>query len=316
MASQARSGQRRGESSPRYTGAARNAAADAWLLAEHELQRTPFKDSHKKKMQRACQLLRERYHGALPPERLWRFIAKYAERRRKLQHVADLDGRGRKCQLTEADARTACDILLAGYVDRHGQRQPFTSLASALGMNAELRRIKRRCKIRTNRTLWQRLTAFDRRLALRAVRVRAPLTAAQKQKRREAAAHIAARIRADPDWLKRVFWIDAKKMYIRPRRRKVIVNAESSTDYLCIPGVSWRKQDVRCVFYYAVVNYFVGAVLFVVVSGTTDYSTPYKVRRCKYHGEYTGCTFAHWAMATLMQFSQLCSSLWCSLTTL
>lgn len=297
----------------RYPKACRNAAADSWVIAHQELSSTAPEPSHRQIMQRAVEVLRQRYHGRLPP-RTWRYIAKWAARREEAHSVHDAP-RGRKTRLTDSDAQAAVEVLLAGYT-RNGQRQPFQNIAEALRLSAALRRVQQRCKL-SARTLWKRLVKFDRRLVLRAIRIRPPLSDQQRQARKEGAAWLAAKIEADPDYLKRVFWIDAKKFWIRPRRRKVICNADSPHDYLSMPGISWRKQDQRYVHYYAAVNWFVGAVIYVEVSGTKDLDTGYKARRLRaYHGVYTGATSLHWAIALSRHSPQHSSSWSCTRTTL
>jgi hypothetical protein len=77
---------------------------------------------------------------------------------------------------------------------------------------------------------------------------------------------------------KRIFWLDAKHLYIVPPTSDVWCDA-ADMGSLFVEDPKHTESKPKCLNYYAMVNWFVGPVDLVWVSGTTGLTLRYKVGR-------------------------------------
>ncbi len=205
--------------------------------------------------------------------RLGRFIKRWGDRLPATGTVHDAPGRGRKSKLTPEMCKDAVELLVNGEADEDGEWAPFFDIDHALRASAPLRCIQRKAGGINSRTLWRRLTQFDKALKRKIVHFKPELTPDQKRERVRCCKWVLSMPKKHmEDYLRRTFWIDAKKMYISPKYCKVICSNKRPIHNLGHQLKSPRAQDRVVVHYYAVVNYFQGPVLYVEVSGTTRYT--------------------------------------------
>ena len=126
-------------------------------------------------------------------------------------------------------------------------------------------------------------------------KVRRYLDDKHRASRRSTARHM---LKLSREYFKRVFWLDAKHLYVVPPTDRVWCDA-SELGSLFVEDPAARPKPV-CLHYYAVVNWFVGAVDLMWVTGTTGLKSRYKVSQ----------PCAHTCCASLMYIqggSQKCS---------
>lgn len=208
--------------------------------------------------------------------RVSRFIKEWSARVARTGIVADAPGRGRKSKLTPDMCKEAIAILTGGY-ESEGMVWPFADVRDAERRSARLRHIMAKAGVSAS-TLWRRCVAFDKDLTRKVLHFKPQLTPEQKRARVDACKYLLDMEGRLPDYLKRTFWIDAKKMYMTPRKKKVICRSRQPAPFVGHEMKNFKKQNQVVVHYYAVVNYFAGPVLYVEVSGTTGLQSKYKVR--------------------------------------
>lgn len=264
----------------RHVAATRAIAAEAYAMAIGRFKGTPSEDKPVTVMRQAVKFFREMCPDA-HIRQPGRFILKWHGALAAQHDVRDAPGRGRKSALTDKAADAALAILYGGWKDSEKRQHCWCNLDHALAGSKELRRILRRCKLSPGQ-FWVRLKLRDPKLCIKKVTCKTPLAAWQRRERREAGRRLLALFGPGgkvTDYFKRVFWIDAKKMYFNnPKGCTVVCRIDDPVSWQYHPMKSWRKQDVVAVNYYAVVNWFAGPVMFVPVTGTTDLQTGFKVR--------------------------------------
>lgn len=112
------------------------------------------------------------------------------------------------------------------------------------------------------------------------------------QKHRRARVRAAKALLRQPQYYyKQVFWLDAKHLYIVPPTGMVYCDAEEMGS-IFVEDPNQKPSHPLCLNYYALVNWFAGAVDLVYVSGTSKKKVPYQV----------GSTDHHTLCASLMYF--------------
>jgi hypothetical protein len=208
--------------------------------------------------------------------RVSRFIGRWGPRISSGGSAADAPGRGCKSKLTPELCKEAAKILIDGWLDGDGHHQPFIDVDDALNRSARLKSIRQAAGLAPG-TLWRRCKEVEREVSRKMMHFKPALSRAQRRER-VAACRRLLKMADLSDYLKRTFWIDSKKMYMKPTPSKVIWPKSKRAPLAEHRLASFKKQDQVVVHYYAVVNYFVGPVLYVEVTGTTGLKTKYKVR--------------------------------------
>ena len=290
-------------------------AAEAWAVGRERVITKGLEPTHRRIMVAAVLYFVCRV-GSEPLQRVSRFISRWKDRGASTGGYHDAPGRGRRTKLTPDMCDSAVNILLNGWTTEEDQWAPFFDIDDALRKSADLRKIQRKARI-SSKTLWHRLVQHDKTLRRKMIYFKPQLTIQQKNDRIDACkALLAMPRRRLLDYLRCTFWIDAKKMYLSPARCKVICSTGKPVHNLSHPLRSPKKQDMVIVNYYAVVNFFVGPVLYVEVTGTTRYEgeryTKYQVGVRK--GDKLTCSSSINALLTYSSHTP--SSLQCSLSTL
>ena len=241
----------------------------AWVAAAEVLMSKGLPLSQRRIMGEAIKIFNRRSpsHG-LSTGGIARFINKWRQRVEGTGSVADLPGRGRKSKLTEEMARQAVEILAEGAVDEQGDHTPYFDIHEAVAASVELRNILKEANLKPL-TLWRRLVKFDKGLKRRMMQFKPELSPEQCAARKAACQLLLGLGDRLADYLKRTFWIDAKKYIIRPKKCKVICHSSRLRPHLTHPRASIARKDTIIVHWYAAVNYFEGPVLWVEVTGTT-----------------------------------------------
>lgn len=122
--------------------------------------------------------------------------------------------------------------------------------------------------------LLQCMKKFDPTLTQKQAKARPALSEAQKADRKEKAAILIAK---DDNYFKRVFWIDAKTIYMTPMRGRYAWN-NCNHQHRVIEDERFKpSRKVVKLNYYACVNYLKGPVAIIFVTGTTGLKSKYKV---------------------------------------
>lgn len=257
--------------------AARVKAAHAYAAALLRAKGTPREHRPVSIMQDAIKIFNG-CHPGIHIRQPGRFIKHWYKALEERGSVEGNPGPGRKSPLLPEDADEALVHIYAGWKDEAGRKQPWVNLGHALDCNPDLRRIMRKAGL-TEKSFWARLKLHDPKLCIKKLQAKPELTATQRRERRDAARRLLTKFRSSLDYFKRVFWIDAKKMYFTKLGGVTAVcRVDDPLSYAHHPMVSYRKQDMVKVYYYAVVNWFEGPVMLVPVTGTTGLDTGFKVR--------------------------------------
>jgi hypothetical protein len=148
----------------------------------------------------------------------------------------------------------------------------YESMAEAMQHEAVLRNTVAQCDI-TPRQLLKNMHAADPTLARGKEKLRRYLTKKHRQARRKAA---RALLRLPKHYMKRVFWLDAKHLYIVPPTGMVWCDT-AELGSLFVEDPKAKLSHPLCINHYAMVNWFTGPVDLVFVTGTTKKKGGYKV---------------------------------------
>lgn len=277
-------------------------AHEAWLLGRQDVMSRGLAPTHRRIMAAAVKRFNYRRpgHGV---SAVAEFIRRWHQRLEATGTVQDKPGRGRKTRLTDNACREAVAILVAGQRDGYGAFSPFFDIEHPLRASSRPRKIMADARIKPT-TLWRRLVMFDRTLKRKMMYFKPTLTAEQKKERVNVCRQLVHMQQTKPrlfsDYLRCTFWIDAKKMYLSPTKAKVVCSSMSPVHNLAHGLKSPKKQDQLVLYYYAVVNYFVGPVMIVFCTGTTrmpgERYKVYRVRITRWvctRAQYSQCHTPH-----------------------
>ena len=208
------------------------------------------------------------------------FIKRWAER----DSYRNAPRSGRPPKVSDADAKQLSAILKQphkfGSTFRH-----FQSVDEAIRLSAAFRAVLSRTKPMHRRALLRRLKQVDRTLTKRQETIKFRLSDKHKQERRVAAAYLRD---VELSYLIRIFWIDAKKIYITgPGARKVYCSKDSDALVVEDPRIGRSKPWV--LHYYAMASSLEGGNQLVFVTGTTQLKrkktytvsdTSFRLRNC------------------------------------
>lgn len=249
---------------------------DTWAKAQQSARRGNKEATPKRAARELSKMLSEQ-PGGLTTKRPARLARKWAKQLEETGSLYDRPGRGRKSKLTPEAAEKAADIILRGYTDEDGDPAYYTDIYDALKHSAALRRIRRKAEL-NEMGFWRRLKQMRPEVSSKWSSPTPPLTPEQRQQRIEVCEWLLAMGDVLLEYLKRVFWIDAKKYWVSMPRVRVLCRRDQPAPFHKARN-TFMKQNRICVFYYAVVNFFRGPVLYVEVTGTTGLKgRAYKVR--------------------------------------
>jgi hypothetical protein len=197
------------------------------------------------------------------------FIRYWADIFPERASVLDVKAHGPPCRLSDRRVAECVTILLGGFKLAKGKRHYFHSIAQAVSKSKRLKEIMDGAGFKTPKLL---LAALKRRvpgLHRRFVRYCFTYSSNNKLERMIYCQlmlwlpeHMMMQL------LFRVFWIDAKKLWVVPKGEAVY--APKGADlYVEHPLARGGKGQPVCIHYYIAVNAVLGPVLFMPVTGTT-----------------------------------------------
>lgn len=214
----------------------------------------------------AAALFTARY-GADAVARPGRFCKKWGTRLAHTGSVEDAYRQGATSKVSDQAALAASQAFKAGRGSGDAV-DCYSSIEQACQENAGLKRTLAEAGSGhgcTTRTLLRRMRQVDPYLVSRTLRLRPPLSTANREKRLALARLNLQRHHDTPNYFRRVFWVDAKKLWIGPPKgRRVWCDSRRGGDWLVVthpalsssggPSVNIKLE------YYAVVNTELGAV--------------------------------------------------------
>lgn len=196
-----------------------------------------------------------------PDRFLRRWGAGFAQRK----SFSDKKRPGRRRILSAELVRKAVSIFTAGDL-QHDPPQPFTGIREALELSAELRAIASPHNMNP-RTLLRNMQAAQPSLVKRMEDLKPILDQRLKTKRLVACDNL---LKFSDQWFRRVFWLDAKTMHIEPKARKVWVDSKAPMPIRSDARKPRSGKDRRTLHFYAMVNWCVGPVALIYVTGTSE----------------------------------------------
>jgi hypothetical protein len=150
----------------------------------------------------------------------------------------------------------------------------FPTLHDALQYSTELRSILERSKC-SPATLLRHMRRAQPNLVQRAQRFRPPLSKKNRALRLELARRNLRLLHDKPTYWRRVIWVDAKKLWVKPKGGLVWTDRRRPLPPLPFPGFSSSGKSVL-LHYYAAVNADLGPIGMVFVTGTPGQTRKYK----------------------------------------
>jgi hypothetical protein len=180
-------------------------------------------------------------------------------------------GGGRPRKITDSAELTRCCTALKRGRRIGGVWRHYTSIKEAAAYEKVIRTTAKKYGVSLKHLL-RALHRHDPKLAMGKEKLRRYLDKAHRAERRRIA---RAMLRKPLSYFMRVFWLDAKHLYIVPPVGCVWCDA-AELGSLFVEDPTARSKP-WCLNYYAVVNWFGGAVDLVWVSGTTGQKCTFKV---------------------------------------
>ena len=182
--------------------------------------------------------------------------------------------------ITDEEAKTAAMILKSGYTESfdcghgrtHEEHHYFTTLTQALEKSPQLRAIKEKYEL-TNRAFMQAMYAADPLLKRRRIHIKYDLDEDLKQERKDRAYYFLNKTDRDPDWLKRVYFVDECSIAFDHVIRKgvhVYCDAHDKGYRFVIPFKKLNPSQKIKVRILAAVNYHDGTFFLEFMTGTTN----------------------------------------------
>lgn len=203
-----------------------------------------------------------------------KFCKKWGQRFAATGSVADAPGRGRPPAVPLAVARRAAALMRRG----PGTGNPadnYTSISDAVDRCSELAAILEECGC-TPGTLMRAMRAADPNLVQRAQRFRPPLSQKNRKLRLALARRNLRLVHDVPTYWRRVVWVDAKKLWLRPASGLVWTDRRNPPPVHTHRHLNSGGRPI-CLHYYAAVNADLGPIAIVFVTGTTGLNCTYKV---------------------------------------
>jgi hypothetical protein len=180
-------------------------------------------------------------------------------------------GGGRPFKITSSEELTQCCTALKRGRRIGGVYRHYTSIKEAAAYEKVIRTTAKKYGV-TLQHLLRALHRHDPNLARGKEKLRRYLDKEHRAERRRIA---RAMLRKPLSYFKRVFWLDAKHLYVVPPVGYVWCDA-AELGSLFVEDPAARTKPL-CLNYYAVVNWFAGAVDLLWVTGTSGLKSRFKV---------------------------------------
>lgn len=207
----------------------------------------------------AVKLFKAKYPSEKRPDR---FIERAWSNYQKHHTVLVPASTGRTPKVSTQDALEAAAAFKKGSNPRC-RTAKYGSIEEALRVNPKMKKIAKKCKNISPRRMLAAMKKADSDLRKTKIRVRPRLEAHHLEER---LCYCRRMKRMPQTYFKRIFWGDAKKFWITGPGGAVWSSAEEGD--LVVECEGYEGTEI-CLFYYALVNWLVGAVELVYVSGTT-----------------------------------------------
>ena len=205
-------------------------------------------------------------------------------------------------RMSDEECAKCIEELRAGYV-MDNQRFGWTSLDHAAqhpDLCPTVAECRRRYSERREDGMWLRLEKYDSNLIHIKPSKCSPLTDEVKAERVSSCKDYLDKLEENPDFLKRIFFIDQKTYFMQPKLGWVIgyktdeedwvVGMKDITNYNAIT----HRQDIVEVQTYTMVNWYGGVCGFHICQGTTGARKIYRVCELPSHGTPgVGCLAVH-----------------------
>jgi hypothetical protein len=180
-----------------------------------------------------------------------------------------------KIRMTDEECRICIEELRHGY-EVSGDRLPFASLDHASQMPHLCPMVAGcRMRYRSHRGMWQRLRRYDPDLkCYKTVTKKLILTDKLRKERFHDASFYLAQ---DDEYLRRIFFIDAKTLFMAPKHGWCIGYKGDPFGLVQCSQAIYYKQDVVKVKFWAMANYYAGVCGCWIAAGTTGKEMKYKV---------------------------------------
>lgn len=198
-------------------------------------------------------------------------MKRWAEQWDDRDSYADMPRSGRPRKITDESTLRACCAALKRARRIGGVWRHYATIEEA----AEYEPVLQRTKAQYN-VSWQHLLRALYRFDPTITRGKEKQRPFLKEHHREQRITIAKRLRRQPlKYFKRVFYLDAKHLYVVPPLDTVYCDA-AEVNALFVEDPKAKHHPI-CLHYYAMVNWFTGAVSLIWVSGTTGKKLQYVV---------------------------------------
>jgi hypothetical protein len=210
---------------------------------------------------------------------LHEFIERWAVQHPRLSDINEAPRPGPTPHMTDEECERCIAELRKGYYvgDVHWY---FTSLSHAAQHSDIVAEYRHRYSPNDESGMWKRLRTYDPKLIKFTPKLVPPMPAALARERVATSAFLYSQGLA---YLKRVFWIDEKVVYMEPKSRSVIGYEDDAGNVVLeidqikyYNAISHQNDHIRVCFY-SMVNYWKGACGFWVSQSTTGQPQKYKV---------------------------------------
>lgn len=214
---------------------------------------------------RAAAKLFRQLNPSFPRKQVPRFIRYWAAHLWRRGSLITTANEGPQSKMPDDVVDRAIELLYAGW-ENEGQQLAFTSIAEALGRCPELKAIKTQCGV-SEKTLLRRMRQRDPTVRRRLQRFLRVMDDNLK-------AHRAAKCKQLRSWsiakLRRVFWVDAATIILKPVGMKVYLPPGHRALVVEDPRMPKDTKHIQKLKFYICVNAILGGVSLAFVTGTTD----------------------------------------------
>lgn len=308
-----------GHKRPRHTEEERDWARQAYYEALGSLKARGLGTHPSQVAALAVQLYSEKHDHSMSAKALREFILWWAVENTR-PDFRDAPRKGRETFMSDEECRQCIDELRRGYIV-DGKRFLYHSLEHAAGQPERCRTVamcRQRYSQKHTTGMWARLVKYDPKLKhIRPVR-KAPLSAATMANRVSSCQFyldlMEDSLQTLIDYLKRVFFIDAKTVIFVPKSGTVIGYMDDRDGYIVeVPAMKAKslithKDEVVTVKFYGMANWHAGVCGFKVCQGTTGLDLKYKASIHRLQNNCTGAvSYLHASLALLRASSHALS---------
>lgn len=231
-------------------------------------------------LREACDIFRETREWGKGKKALSKFIARWAHR--DGSSFGDLARAHTPARMTDEECQACVEELRVGYTlgNKTFLYLSLTHAAKKGDLCPHMAECRRRYAANSDLGMWRRLRAYDPNLYHGIPKSLPPMKPATLQQRVDACSFLLGQ---DPEYFRRVFWIDEKSIIMTPAPRSAIGHSLYPHDFYmaCKPITVYNKHLKRNeqvkVSFYAMVNYHAGVCGFRLCQATTGQEKKYKV---------------------------------------